>query len=157
MPPGPTRSVCSKNAGRTQPAQPRSFPSPSPCGQTAAGRAQLSQLDPGQDDRVNNPILAGTVTVYLLIPTPSPPQHLGAPAGTKPAAHPARLSIWGRAGPRRPGRRLRWQGLYQHVNLSANVEDTSIAAEPCFSCTAFRMRSLVALMFGAYQSYWHVS
>lgn len=103
VPPGPTRSICSKNAGRTQPAQPCSFPLPSPCRQTTAGRAQLSQLDPGQDDQVNNLILAGTVTVYLLIPNPSPPQHLGAPAGTKPAPHAARLSVWGRAGPRRPG------------------------------------------------------
>jgi len=37
------------------------FPSPSPCRQTTAGRAEL---DPGQDNEVNTPILTGTVTVY---------------------------------------------------------------------------------------------
>lgn len=34
------------------------------CRQTTADRAELSQLDPGQDKKVNTLILTGTATVY---------------------------------------------------------------------------------------------
>lgn len=79
--------------GRAQPAQPRSFPLPSPCRQTTAGRAELSQPDPGKAPRWTpqfSPELSAFIVTW---------------AKSSMLLWALNLPAWhrGRAGPQQPG------------------------------------------------------